>query len=118
MDSVSVLRIHLFKHSHQSFLTALDIENIPHHPLHQFTSRPQASSFVECISTIFDKMPWNSLAKVMITWINARRSREIIVTTSDMKIIHLKGYSVTDAEKIIKLARDITVIDTKNNINE
>lgn len=115
MSTTSILRLELFKHSHESFLSALDAKGISHSPIHQFSSRPQASAFVESISALSDAMPWNPIAKVMIAWIEARKSREIIITTEDMKIVHLKGYSVSEAEKFIKHAHNTTIIDTVPN---
>lgn len=115
MSKLRVLRVELFKHSHDSFLTALDAEGIPHSTVHRFSSGPQASSLVESISALSEAMPWNSIAKVMIAWIEARKSREIIVTTEDRQVIHLKGYSISDAERVIKSATNATVIDTLPN---
>lgn len=113
MNKVSILRIELFKHSKESFILALDSAGIDHEPMRLFSMEPQNSSVTETISALSEAMPWNSIAKVMIAWIEARKSREIIVTTEDQKIIHLKGYSVTDAEKILKLSINAVVIDTK-----
>ena len=116
MNRVSILRLELFKYSHESFLSALDAEGISHGPVHQFSSRAQASAFIESISALSDAMPWNSIAKVMIAWIDAKKSREIIITTKDRQVFHLKGYSITEAEKIIKLSQNATIIDTDPDV--
>ena len=115
MGEVSVLRLELFKHSYGSFLDALDAEGVPHSEVQQFTTQPQASAFVESISALSEAMPWNSIAKIMIAWIEARKSREIIIATENDQVIYLKGYSVSAAEKIIKRAVKATVIDTAPN---
>jgi hypothetical protein len=115
LSEVSVLRLELFKHSHDSFLAALDAEGISHGKTHQFSSGPQASALVESISALSEVMPWKGIAKVMVAWIEARKSREIIITTKPQQVIHLKGYSVSEAEKIITSAINATVIDTEPN---
>lgn len=115
LSKISVLRLELFKHSHDSFLAALDAKEIPHNTIHQFSTAPQSSTLVESISALSEAMPWNSITRVMIAWIEARKSREIIITTNNGQTIHLKGYSISDAEKVIKSAINASVIDTKSS---
>lgn len=114
-QTVSLVRLTFFKHSHQSFVAALDEAGIHHHPVQLFSPLPQASGIVESISAISDAMPWNSLAKVITAWIDARKSREVVIQTEDGRIIHAKGYSASDVEQFIRLSASITVIDRKPN---
>ena len=113
METVSVLRFVLFKNSEKSFLSALDREGISHGRVQQFSAQPQASGIVESISAISEAMPWNSIAKVMVAWIEARKSRKIIITTEDNTVIHAEGYSINDIKKILPKTKNITVIDTE-----
>lgn len=78
MEKVSVLRFVLFKGSEKSFLALLDAEGVSHERVIQYTNTPQASGIVESISALSEAMPWNSIAKVLIAWIEARKSRKII----------------------------------------
>lgn len=112
MEAYSFIRVNLFKDSAESFLAALDAANVPHSRVHCFSSKPHASGIVESISTLSEAMPWNSLAKVIISWIEARKSREIIITTEDNNVIHAKGYSVSEVERLLKSTINIAVIDT------
>lgn len=112
-QAASLVRITLFKHSHQSFVTALDEALIHHERVHIFSTQPQASGIVEVISALSDAMPWNSLAKIIIAWIDARKSREVIIQIEDGKVIHAKGYSASDIQKFLPLSVNITVIDAK-----
>lgn len=109
----SAVRINFFKYSHGSFVAALDGANIPHERLQLFSSAPQASGIVECISALSDAMPWNSLAKVITAWIDARKSREVIIQLGDGQVVHAKGYSASEVEKFLPLSVNVTVIDTK-----
>lgn len=113
MSKISILRLELFKHSQDSFISALDSAGIGHDPVQLFSTSHRNSGITETISALSDAMPWTSIAKVMIAWIDARKSREIMVTTVDQKTIHLRGYSVSDAEKVLKLSVNAVVIDRK-----
>jgi hypothetical protein len=115
MEAVSVLNLTLFKHSEKSFLVALDEAGIPHGRIQMFSTRPQASGIVESISALSEAMPWNAIAKVIIAWIEARKSREVIIHAEDGQIIHVKGYSASDVQKLLSTSISIMIIDTKPN---
>ena len=107
------LEITLFKGSEGSFLTALDEAGIHHSRVEKFSRQPQASGFIESISAISEAMPWNALAKVIVAWIDARKSREVIITSEDKVVLHAKGYSVAEVKKLLPNSVSIYVIDTK-----
>lgn len=111
----SSVRLTLFKHSSESFLVALDEAKITHNPVHMFSITPQASGIVETITTLADVMPWNAIAKVIVAWIEARKSREIIFHTEAGEKIHAKGYSVSQVHKLIQKSTNIIIIDTRPN---
>jgi len=58
-------------------------------------------------------MPWNAIAKVVVAWIEARKSREVIINTETGDSIHAKGYSASDVQKLLKKSTNVIVIDTK-----
>lgn len=109
---VSVVRLSLFKDSQVSFLAALDEANIHHQRIHLFSSGAQASGIVETISALSDAMPWNALAKVIVAWIDARKSREVMIQTADGQTIHAKGYSAEEVQKFLPGSETIAIIDT------
>tara|TARA_R110001592_G_scaffold320639_2_gene598706 strand:- start:26038 stop:26400 length:363 start_codon:yes stop_codon:yes gene_type:complete len=112
-ESVSVLDFTLFKHSEKSFLAALDEAGISHGRVHMFSSRLQASGIVESISALSEAMPWNAIAKIIVAWIEAKKSREIIIKTESGTTIHVKGYSAKDVQKMLPKSVNIMVIDTE-----
>ena len=112
-ESVSVLELTLFKHSEVSFLRALDEAGITHSRAAMFSTAPQASGFKEVISAVSDAMPWNAIAKVIVAWIEARNSREVMITTEEGKIFHAKGYSAAEIKKLLPQSHSVMVIDTK-----
>lgn len=57
-------------------------------------------------------MPWSALAKVIVAWIEARKSREVLIQTGD-GVIHAKGYSAEEVQKFLSKSLNVTVIDTK-----
>lgn len=107
------VRLTLFKHSAQSFLAALDQAAISHGPVHTFSIGPRASGFVEAITALSDAMPWNTVARVMVAWIEAKKSREIIIYTDQGTTFHAKGYSVSEVQKLLQVSTNVAVIDTK-----
>ena len=112
-EAYSSVRLTLFKHSAKSFLAALDEAEVPHGPIHMFTSKPQASGMVEAITALSDAMPWNAIAKVIVAWIEARKSREIIIHTETGEAIHAKGYSASEVQKLLQKSTNVIIIDTK-----
>lgn len=114
---VSVVRLSLFKDSQVSFLAALDEANIHHQRIHLFSSGVQASGIIETISAVSDAMPWNALAKVIVAWIDVRKSREVMIQTADGRTIHAKGYSAEEVQKFLPISTTIAVIDTGSSEN-
>ncbi|WP_321323627.1 hypothetical protein [Thiomicrorhabdus sp.] len=115
MERVSVLKLSLFKDSEKSFLAALDAEGIEHSRVDLFTNQPHASEIVESISALSKSMPWNAIAKVIVKWIDARKSRKIIITTEDGKVIHAEGYSIKELESILPKTERVSVIDIESH---
>lgn len=113
MGSVSILRINLFNDAEKSFLSALDAEGVKHSRIEMFSAQPQASGVIEAISALSEAMPWNAISKVMVEWIDARKSRKIIITTKDGQIIHAEGYSINELEKILHKTTTVAIIDTQ-----
>lgn len=109
----AVVRLTLFKNSSKSFLAALDEAGISHSPVRIFSSAPQNSGLVEAITALSDAMPWNAIAKVIVTWIEARKSREVIIYTEKGEWFHAKGYSASEVQKLLQISTNVTVIDTK-----
>lgn len=112
-QAVSAIRFTLFKHSRESFLAALDDASIPHSSVVQFSGQPQASGFTELVSALSDAMPWNGIAKVIISWVEARKSRRVMIHVTDGVVsIEAEGYGAKDVERLLKTCLDVTIIDT------
>ena len=112
-QAVSAIRFTLFKHSRESFLAALDDASIPHSSVVQFSGQPQASGFTELVSALSDAMPWNGIAKVIISWVDARKSRRVMIDVTDGVVsIEAEGYGAKDVERLLKTCLDVTIIDT------
>jgi hypothetical protein len=112
-ETYTSVRLTLFKHSAGSFLAALDEAKISHGPIRMFSTNPQGSGLVEAISALSDAMPWNAIAKVVVAWIEARKSREIIIHTESGDSINAKGYSASEVQKLLQKSTNVIVIDTK-----
>jgi hypothetical protein len=55
----------------------------------------------------------SAVAVVLSAWLNARNSRNAILTMKDNKIERLEGKSVEDVERLLKVAKKIMVMETK-----
>lgn len=108
-----LVHLTLFKHGAKSFLAALDDAGIPHGPVRMYSSAPKNSGLVEAITALSDAMPWNAIAKVIIAWIDARKSREVIIYTEGGESFHAKGYSASDVQKLLQISTNVAIIDTK-----
>jgi len=113
MNKALAIRLVLFKDSEKSFIAALDAQGISHGRANIFSTEPQASGVVEIITAISEAMPWNTLSKVIVEWIKARKSRRVILTTEDNQIFYAEGYSANEVEKMLSKSINITAIDTK-----
>ncbi|MEN5035325.1 hypothetical protein [Pseudomonas sp. TWI929] len=111
-QAVSAIRFTLFKHSRDSFLAAPDDASIPHSSVVQFSGRPQASGFTEMVSALSDALPWNGIAKAIISWVEARKSRRVMIHAKDGLVsIEAEGYGAKDVERLLRACRDVTIID-------
>lgn len=111
-ESIYAIRLATFKDSRESFLSALEDAGIRTGEVKLFSERPQAAGFVGMVYAVSEALPWNALSKVIVAWLDARKSREIIITQGANTVIHARGYSVEDLQKILGSARNITAIDT------
>lgn len=109
------LKIQLFKDSYKSFTGHLDNEGVEYSRRIQLAEIPMAAGMtIEVISTIAQATPWGALAIAVVAWLHARKSRKVIITTNNNKIIHAEGYSAEEVEGFIEQAKSIEVIDTSN----
>lgn len=115
MERVSVLDLTLMLDDATSFTDALDSAGIAHSCVHTFSTAPQASGLKESITAVSEAMPWNAIAKVIVTWIKARSSREVLITTKDGQTIHAKGYSAQEIRGFLLDSRGVMVVDTDSN---
>jgi len=110
------IKVALFKDSKESFLSLLKENDIAYT---ERTVRPgvvmAAGETIEIIKALGEASLFPALATVIVQWLRARSSRKIIVQTKDKQVVHLQGYSVSDAERVLKSAESFSAIDTEPN---
>jgi hypothetical protein len=106
----------LFKDSKASFLSELDRSAIEYSPVEAFSNSVMASGTLIAIAQTVASS--TALAAIVVAWLKARASRKIIVTTEANEVVHLEGYSIADAEKILAIATRVAVIDTSSSNQE
>lgn len=111
-ESAHAIRLATFKNSRASFLSALKCAEIRTSEVKLFSERPQAAGFVDMVYAVSEALPWNALSKVIIAWLDARKSREVLITRDDNTVIHARGYNVEDLREILGSASNIAAIDT------
>jgi len=108
------LRAMIFKNGEESFLAELDAAGVSYSLIFQLSEGPKNSGKpFELLSAVSEAMPWNSLAKVVVAWIKAQNSREVIITTKEGGTFHVKGYAASEVQKLLYEASKVIVIDTK-----
>jgi hypothetical protein len=110
---VKFIRVNTFKHSHDSFVEAVEAAGLTYSERILLSEEPMASGFAGVIQALSDAMPWNALAKVIVAWIEAKESRNVMITTREFTVFHAKGYSADEVEKILDKAINLNAIDTE-----
>ncbi len=112
---VETLRVTTFKDSNASFLSILDENGIEYSRHFKLSAEPVAAGItIEIILA----GGWGAFAIACLAWAHARKSRRINIITKENKTIWLEGYSAKDAERILKAAKLVAIIDTKASDEE
>lgn len=101
----------LFKDSEESFLAALQENSVAYSPVHAYSGNVMASGTL--ISIVQAVASSTAVAAIVASWLKARASRKVIVTTEANQVVHLEGYSVSEVEKILAVAVRVSIIDTR-----
>jgi hypothetical protein len=103
--STSGIKAFLFKASCESFLALLlenSIEFITHMP-----PRGEIENSGVTIEILNVVAP--ALCAVIVMYLKTRPSRKVIITTKDKAVIHAQGLSQSELQRVIALARQLTV---------
>ena len=110
------IKVSLFKHSKDSFLSLLDETDIHYNKMHLQPGVIVATGeAIEIIKAFGEASVFPALATIIVQWLKARSSRKVILQTKDKSIIHLEGYSVKDVQKVLVFAENLSIIDTEPN---
>lgn len=103
------IKIRLFKNSRDSFIQMLDKKPIPYQMLTPPVGVPMAASLEVAIA--LTSLIIKVLAGVIVAWLETKKSREVIIQSGEYKIVHIRGYSQKDVEKLIATAVSVSIID-------
>ena len=107
---MEVFPIHVFKHSFGPMLALLNDNDVKYQMREVRSGTIMASSGV--IEVIVNASMWVSLASIIIAFIKAKNSREVMITTKDNKVIHAKGLDSKQLQSVLQHAKDVKAIDT------
>lgn len=109
------LKVAFFKDGSSEFFKLLDQAEINYNFYNPFPEGTVVASgeIIEILQVIGGVSIVPSITAIIVQWLKLQASREVIVTTHDNNIIHLKGFS---EEKMIAVAleyaKDVVIIQT------
>ena len=106
---MDVLPLHVFKDSFRPVLELLNENEVEYQMREQRSGTVMASSGV--IEIIVNASIWVSLAAVIVAFIKAKNSREVIITTKDNRIIHAKGLDSKQLQNVLQHAKQVAAIE-------
>ncbi len=107
-----VVKLQLFEdYSYRNFTNLLEIDGVEYSRRFQLCDVSMLPGMsLQVFSAIASATPWGALAIILISWVNSKKSRKVVIATKD-KVINLEGYSAKEAEKLIEKSVTIDVID-------
>jgi hypothetical protein len=110
---MEVVRVNVFKSSHDAFVQMLQEKDIEFGEVKTFSNTIMASGMVLTVyGALQTAAPWAALAATLVAWIKSRSTRKVIITTKDNQVVHIEGLSIKEIERVLELAINLSVIDT------
>jgi len=110
---ISVLHVNLFKDSREPFLLLLREHGVAHEELMLKANTPMAAGFV--VEILQGSGPWAAaIATVICAFLKNRRSRKVMLTMKDGRVIHCEGLPESEIMNVLEHAKDMAVIETKS----
>lgn len=110
------MQVHLFKASFGPFVQLLNEHELRYQMRANRSGAVMAAGgTLEIIQAVGNAAFWASLASVVVAFINSRRSRKVIITTSDGMAVHAEGLSMKELERVLEQARSLTAVDTSED---
>lgn len=103
------MRVALFKNSEVSFLQLLNDADVSYEKLYPAFGSVMAPGTMIVLGQT--AAIGGSMATIIVAWLKARSSREVIITLKDKQVVHLEGYSAGEVKELLQLAEQIAVID-------
>ncbi len=106
-----VITVSLFKDSRKPFVELLSGHNLEYRELVPRSGAVMNASFL--VEVLAGSAPWAAaLATVVCAFLKNRRSRKVIVTMTDLTVVHCEGLSEKEVQRLLSHARSVTVIET------
>jgi hypothetical protein len=111
-SSSAAVKISLFKDSYEPFVALLKEDGI------EFGTRPPQVGVVMNSGLEIAVVVTTGLVKVIIAYLKAGQSRKVIITTKANSVVHFQAEVLSQAEleRILPLARNMAVIETKRKL--
>jgi hypothetical protein len=115
---METLKVHLFKGSFGPFLALLNEHEVKYQMHATRSGVPMASSeTLEIIKVIGSATFWPSLAMVIVAFLSRNRSRKVVITTANNKVVQAEGMSQKELETVLEKAVSLMAVETKPESN-
>ena len=94
------LTIQLSPKSRDEFLNDLTLAGIPYHELELF-NKGEKPVIVQIVESVLDAMPWNAIAKVLISYIQRNQKNRLKIFYADGSSLEAHGLSEKSTVKAI-----------------
>jgi hypothetical protein len=105
------IRINVFKDTREPFAALLTSHGVEFERGYALIGVPMAAG--EWFTVAAAAGAFGGLAHVVVTYLKAKHGRKVIITTRERTVVHAEGLTHEELEKVLSLASNITVIDTK-----
>jgi len=102
------ITVTVFRGSYESLAAVLDEHGLSNSRRIQLSEGIQNAGFT---IEILLHGGWGAFAIAVLAWLNAKRNRQVNITTKDNEVIFLKGYSAKDAERILRSSKQTMFIE-------
>ena len=105
--------LYLFKDSFGPVVALLNEHSVKYQMRQVRANVPMAAG--EVIELLQSPAFLPSIAAVIIAFLKVRSSRKVIITMKDKVIVHAEGLSQKELEKVLRKAKNLSAIETKND---
>ena len=107
------IHVHTFKNSFGATIGLFDEHGVKYQMTMNRSDTFMASASV--LEIVGNATIWVSLATILVTFVKAKNSRSVKITTNDNVVIEAAGLDSKQLQKVLEHTKSIAMIDTEKN---